>query len=38
VNKEPVADLSFALLQGRFVQLKVLSKTVFNLAEFEIYG
>jgi len=38
VNKESVVDLSFAPLQGRFLQLKVLSKTVFNLAEFEIYG
>ena len=38
VNKEEIVDIEFAPLQGRFLQLKVLSKTVFNLAEFEIYG
>jgi hypothetical protein len=38
VNKEGVVDLEFAPFQGRFLQLKVLSKSSFNLAEFEIYG
>ena len=38
VNKETVVDIEFAPLQGRFLQLLVLSKTAFNLAEFEIYG
>lgn len=37
-NRAQVADLVFSPLQGRFLQLKVLSKSVFNLAEFEIYG
>jgi hypothetical protein len=38
VNRQNTVDLEFAPLQGRFLQLLVLSKTVFNLAEFEIYG
>ncbi len=38
VNREAVVDIDFAPLQGRFLQLEVLSKTAFNLAEFEIYG
>jgi len=38
VNKDIVVDLEFASLQGRFLRLLVLSKTAFNLAEFEIYG
>ncbi len=38
VNKESIVDVEFTPLQGRFLQLRVLSKTVFNLAEFEIYG
>ncbi|MBT3342286.1 MAG: hypothetical protein HN712_16135 [Gemmatimonadetes bacterium] len=38
VNAESVVDLEFAPLQGRFLQLLVLSKTPFNLAEFEVYG
>ena len=37
-NKQTVVDIDFAALQGRFVQLRVLSKTIFNLAEFEVYG
>jgi hypothetical protein len=37
-NREQVVDLEFQPLQGRFLQLKVLSKTSFNLAEFEIFG
>jgi hypothetical protein len=38
VNREMVVDIDFAPLQGRFLQLVVLSKTAFNLAEFEIFG
>lgn len=38
VNRDQVVDLEFSPLQGRFLQLLVLSKTVFNLAEFEIFG
>lgn len=38
VNRESTVDIEFAPLQGRFLQLIVLSKTVFNIAEFEIYG
>ena len=38
VNRESIVDIEFAPLQGRFLQLLVLSKTVFNIAEFEIYG
>lgn len=38
VNRQQVVDLEFAPLQGRFLQLIVRSKSVFNLAEFEIYG
>ncbi len=38
VNRESTVDIEFAPLQGRFLQLLVLSKTVFNIAEFEIYG
>ena len=38
VNREMVVDIHFAPLQGRFLQLLVLSKSAFNLAEFEIYG
>ncbi len=38
VNKQQVVDIQFAPLQGRFLQLLVLSKTTFNIAEFEIYG
>ena len=38
VNRESTVDIEFAPLQGRFLQLRVLSKTVFNIAEFEIYG
>ncbi|NKB68211.1 MAG: hypothetical protein GKR89_14210 [Candidatus Latescibacteria bacterium] len=37
-NRQMVVDIEFAPLQSRFLQLVVLSKTVFNLAEFEIYG
>lgn len=37
-NRDADVDLSFATLQGRFLQLIVRSKTAFNLAEFEIYG
>ncbi len=37
-NRGEVVDLVFPSLQGRFIQLKVLSKSAFNLAEFEIYG
>lgn len=37
-NKDQVVDLRFATLQGRFVLLRVLSKSSFNLAEFQIYG
>ncbi|MFT5086026.1 MAG: hypothetical protein ACI906_000521 [Candidatus Latescibacterota bacterium] len=37
-NRDPVVDLVFPPLQGRFLQLKVLSKSAFNLAEFEIFG
>ena len=33
-----MVDIEFAPLQGRFLHLRVLSKTIFNLAEFEIYG
>ena len=38
VNRKSTVDIEFAPLQGRFLQLRVLSKTVFNIAEFEIYG
>ena len=38
VNREATVDIEFAPLQGRFLQLLVLSKTAFNIAEFEIYG
>ena len=38
VNRQQVVDIQFAPLQGRFLHLRVLSKTTFNLAEFEIYG
>ncbi len=38
VNRDGVVELDFAALQGRFLQLKVLSKSSFNLAEFEIFG
>ncbi len=38
VNRQQVVDIQFAPLQGRFLQLLVLSKTTFNIAEFEIYG
>ena len=37
-NRNQVVDLEFPPLQGRFLQLKVLSKSAFNLAEFEIFG
>lgn len=37
-NRDMVVDLEFASTQGRFLQLLVLSKTPFNLAEFEVYG
>ncbi|MCY3789307.1 MAG: discoidin domain-containing protein, partial [Gemmatimonadetes bacterium] len=37
-NKDPVVELSFNGVQGRFLQLKVLSRNPFNLAEFEVYG
>ena len=37
-NREQVVDLEFQTFEGRFLQLKVLSKTAFNLAEFEIFG
>ena len=37
-NRNQVADIEFSTLQGRFLQLKVLSKSAFNLAEFEIFG
>ena len=37
-NRNSIVDIKFAPLQGRFLQLIALSKTVFNLAEFEIYG
>ena len=37
-NRDQVVDLVFPPLRGRFLQLKVLSKSAFNLAEFEIYG
>lgn len=37
-NKDPVVDLQFATLQGRFLLLRVLSKASFSMAEFEIYG
>ncbi|MDA0334634.1 MAG: gliding motility-associated C-terminal domain-containing protein [bacterium] len=38
VNRDMVVDIDFAPLQGRYLQLVVLSKAAFNLAEFEIYG
>ena len=38
VNKEAAVDIAFAPIQGRFLRLQVLSKSAFNLAEFEIYG
>jgi hypothetical protein len=38
VNRETVAEVAFAPLQGRFLQLLVLSKSAFALAEFEIFG
>lgn len=38
VNRRSTVDIEFAPLQGRFLQLLVLSKTAFNIAEFEIYG
>ena len=38
VNAESTVDLEFAPLKGRFLQLRVLSKNAFNLAEFEVYG
>ncbi len=37
-NRDQVVDLVFPPLEGRFLQLRVLSKTAFNLAEFEIFG
>ena len=37
-NRNSTVDIKFAPLQGRFLQLVALSKTAFNLAEFEIYG
>ena len=37
-NKDPVVELSFNGVQGRFLRLKVLSRNPFNLAEFEVYG
>jgi hypothetical protein len=37
-NRDQIVDLEFASFQGRFFQLKVLSKSIFNLAEFEIFG
>ena len=37
-NKNPVVELSFNGVQGRFLQLKVLSRNPFNLAEFAVYG
>lgn len=38
VNRDMVVDLDFAATQGRYLELVVLSKGAFNLAEFEIYG
>ena len=38
VNRNSTVDIEFAPLQARFLQLLVLSKTAFNLAEFEVYG
>ena len=37
-NDNPVVELSFNGVQGRFLRLKVLSRNPFNLAEFEVYG
>ena len=37
-NKDPVVELSFNGVQGRFLRLKVLSRNPFNLAEFAVYG
>ncbi len=37
-NDDPVVELSFNGVQGRFLRLKVLSRNPFNLAEFEVYG
>ncbi len=37
-NDNPVVELSFDGVQGRFLRLKVLSRNPFNLAEFEVYG
>ena len=38
VNRQTVVDINFAPLQSRFLQLVVLSKTAFNLSEFEVFG
>ena len=38
VNRNSTVDIEFAPLQVRFLQLLVLSKTAFNLSEFEVYG
>jgi hypothetical protein len=37
-NDEMVVEVDFATLDVRFIQLKNLSKAVFNLAEVEVYG
>jgi hypothetical protein len=37
-NRDQIVELQFPSLTGRFFQLKVLSKSAFNLAEFEIFG
>ena len=38
VNSNTVVDISFATVKGRFIRLRHLAKTAFNLAEVEIYG
>lgn len=37
-NEDRLVDLRFDSFQARFIQLKVLSRRVFNLADFEVYG
>lgn len=37
-NRNPQVDIEFELLNVRFIQLRNLSRSVFNLAEVEIYG
>ena len=37
-NREPLVELDFESVRGRFLRLKVLSRNAFTLSEFEIFG